>query len=46
MTSRNFFVISGNVSQNPRQFGDKAPKSVLTIAVDEFWTDRDSGERH
>lgn len=45
MTSRNLFVISGNVSQNPRQFGDKAPKTVLTVAVDEFWTDRESGER-
>ncbi len=45
MTSRNLFVISGNVSQNPRQFGDKALKTVLTIAVDEFWTDRESGER-
>lgn len=45
MTSRNFFVISGNVSQAPRQFGDKAPKTVLTIAVDDFWTDRETGER-
>jgi single-strand DNA-binding protein len=45
MTSRNLFVISGNVSQNPRQFGDRAPKTVLTIAVDEFWTDRETGER-
>jgi single-strand DNA-binding protein len=45
MTSRNFFVISGNVSQNPRRFGDKAPKTVLTVAVDESWTDRESGER-
>lgn len=45
MTSRNFFVLSGNVSQNPRQFGEKASKTVLTVAVDEFWTDRESGER-
>ena len=45
MTSRNLFVISGNVSQNPRQFGDKASKTVLTVAVDEFWADRESGER-
>ena len=45
MISRNLFVISGNVSQNPRQFGDRAAKTVLTVAVDEFWTDRDSGER-
>lgn len=45
MISRNLFVISGNVSQNPRQFGDKALKTVLTVAVDEFWSDRESGER-
>ena len=45
MVSRNLFVISGNVSQTPRQFGDKALKTVVTIAVDEFWTDRESGER-
>lgn len=45
MTSRNLFVISGNVSQNPRQFGDKASKTVVTVAVDEFWSDRESGER-
>ncbi len=45
MTSRNLFVISGNVSQNPRQFGDKSAKTVLTLAVNEFWTDRESGER-
>ena len=41
MISRNLFVISGNVSQKPRQFGDKATKTVLTVAVDEFWTDRE-----
>ncbi len=45
MTSRNFFVISGNVSQNPRQFGDRSVKTVITIGVDEFWFDKDSGER-
>ena len=45
MTSRNLFVISGNVSQNPRQFGDNAPKTVLTVAVDDTWTDRETGER-
>jgi single-strand DNA-binding protein len=45
MTSRNLFVISGNVSQNPRRFGDNAPKTVLTVAVDDFWTDRETGER-
>lgn len=45
MVARNLFVISGNVSQTPRQFGDKALKTVVTIAVDEFWTDRESGER-
>jgi single-strand DNA-binding protein len=45
MVSRNLFVISGNVSQTPRQFGDKAIKTVVTIAVDEFWTDRETGER-
>jgi single-strand DNA-binding protein len=45
MTSRNFFVISGNVSQKPRQFSGKAAKTVVTVAVDEFWTDRQSGER-
>lgn len=45
MVARNLFVISGNVSQTPRQFGDKALKTVVTIAVDEFWTDRASGER-
>ena len=45
MTSRNFFVLSGNVSHIPRQFGEKASKTVLTVAVDEFWTDRESGER-
>lgn len=45
MISRNAFVISGNVAQKPRQFGDKVPKTVLTVAVDEFWTGRDSGAR-
>ena len=40
-----FFVISGNVAQKPRQFAGKAPKTVVTVAVDEFWTDRQSGER-
>ncbi|MBG0812338.1 single-stranded DNA-binding protein [Methylosinus sp. H3A] len=45
MTSRNFFVISGNVSQAPRQFGDRTPKTVITIGVDEFWTDKETGER-
>src|SRR5208283_1308751 len=45
MTSRNFFVISGNVVQKPRQFVGKAAKTVVTVAVDEFWTDRQSGER-
>ena len=45
MTSRNFFVISGNVAQKPRQFAGKAPKTVVTVAADEFWTDRQSGER-
>jgi single-strand DNA-binding protein len=45
MISRNLFVISGNVSQTPRQFGGKSSKTVLTVAVDELWTDRDSGER-
>ena len=29
----------------PRQFGEKAPKTVLTVAVENFWTDRESGER-
>ena len=45
MTSRNFFVISGNVSQKPRQFSGKAAKTVVTVAVDEFWTDQKSGEK-
>ena len=45
MTSRNFFVISGNVAQKPRQFAGKAPKTVVTVAVDELGTDRQSGER-
>ena len=45
MTSRNLFIISGNVSQNPRRFGDNAPKTVLTVAVDDIWTDRETGER-
>lgn len=45
MISRNLFIISGNVSQAPRQFGDKARKTTLTLAVDDFWTDRESGER-
>ena len=45
MISRNAFVISGNVAQKPRQFGDKVPKTVLIVAVDEFWTGRDSGAR-
>lgn len=45
MISRNFFVISGNVSQTPRQFVGRACKTALTIAVDEFWTDRERGER-
>ncbi|MFY9629261.1 MAG: hypothetical protein WAK03_14070, partial [Methylocystis sp.] len=44
MTSRNFFVISGNVAQTPRLFAGKAPKAVVTVAVDEFWTDRQTGE--
>lgn len=46
MTSRNMFIISGNVSQKPRQFGDgKAKKAVITVAVDDFWTDKQTGER-
>ena len=45
MTSRNLFIISGNVAQKPRQFAGKAPKTVVTVAVDDFWTDRQSGER-
>jgi single-stranded DNA-binding protein len=45
MISRNLFVISGNVSQTPRRFGEKTCKTVLTVAVDEFWHDRESGER-
>ena len=45
MTSRNFFVISGNVSQKPRQFSGKAAKTVVTVAVDKFWTDQKSGEK-
>lgn len=45
MTSRNMFVLSGNVSQKPRQFAGKAAKTVVNVAVDEFWTDQKSGER-
>ena len=45
MTSRNIFILSGNVSQKPRQFAGKAAKTVVNVAVDEFWTDLKSGER-
>ncbi len=40
-----FFVVSGNVSQKPRQFSGRAAKTVVTVAVDEFWTDQKSGEK-
>lgn len=45
MTSRNIFVLSGNVSQKPRQFPGKTPKTVVNVAVDEFWIDQKTGEK-
>ena len=42
MPSRNFFFITGNVSQPPRQFG---AKTILPVATDESWIDKSSGER-
>ena len=32
-------------SQASRHFGDKGRKTALTLAVGEFWTDRESGHR-
>jgi len=44
MTSRNFLSSLAMSRKSPAIRG-KAAKTVVTVAVDEFWTDRQSGER-